>query len=128
MRSLLAIGAAALLATGAASCGSRDESGRRGSRALPGGSRTEVLATIPGDARPPSSAGASMFGLHALSPSGTFELVFGERGGVVYVAEKGEGVQVVHNGRAGKTYSAVGAVVLSPDGRRCAYGALAGGK
>lgn len=87
-----------------------------------------MLATIPADATPPSGPGGSQLGMHSLSPSGALEFVFGERGGVAYAVGKGDDVQIVHNGRVGKAYAAVGAIALSPDGRRLAHGALAGGK
>jgi hypothetical protein len=129
--SLSIIGAACgvLLSSGAA-CGTRDAPVSRAPRLVPfaGSSKTELLATIPDDARPPSGPDTSALGLHSFSPSGALEFVFGERGGVAYAVGQGENVQIVHNGRAGKAYAAVGAIALSPDGRRCAYGALTGGK
>ncbi len=49
---------------------------------------------------------------------------FAERGGAVAWAEpEGGSYRVVQNGRAGKPYAAVEQVVLSLDGRRCAYAA-----
>ncbi len=57
------------------------------------------------------------------------EFVFAERGGgVAWADERGGRFQVVHDGRAGKTYDAVGPIALSPDGRRCAHGAQADGQ
>jgi hypothetical protein len=57
------------------------------------------------------------------------EFIFAERGGgVAWVAEEGGTFRVVQDGRAGKPYAAVGAVVLSPDGRRCAYAAAVDGR
>jgi hypothetical protein len=53
------------------------------------------------------------------------EFFFAELGGGVAWAEpEGGAFRVVHNGRPGKAYAAIGAMVLSPDGRRCAYAAL----
>lgn len=95
------------------------------------GDRPVVLATLPaegaptGEAAPPTSG----LGLHASTTAAGHQFVFGERGGgVAYVVEDGERSHVVHNGRAGKRYAAVGEVALSPDGRRSAHGALVDGK
>jgi hypothetical protein len=69
-----------------------------------------VLATIPDGA-----------------PATEREFFFSERGGgVAWVEGLGDGFQVVHNGRAGKKYAAVGELALGPDGRRCAHGAQVG--
>ena len=48
-------------------------------------------------------------------------------GGVLYVSEQAGQFRVVHNGMAGKAYSQIANVTLSPDGRRTAYSALVGG-
>lgn len=89
---------------------------------------TTVLSTIPDEVAPPSiplSAG----GPHPVAPSEDLQFVFAERGGgVAFVSEKDGKLQVIHNGRAGKWYEVVGDVALSPDGKRCAYGALLAGK
>jgi hypothetical protein len=54
--------------------------------------------------------------------------MFSERGGgVAFVSEQDGKSQVIHNGRAGKPFAAVGAIALSPDGKRHAYGALRDG-
>ncbi len=91
--------------------------------------RPAVLAAIPDDARPPETPIGSGLGLHPTTRGGEYEFIFSERGGgVAYVVEKAGKFQVVHDGRAGKPYEAVRAVVLSADGRRCGYGALADGK
>lgn len=86
-----------------------------------------VLATVADGTRPPDLSAPSSAGLHAAEPA-ELQFVFSERGGgVAFVIERGDEVQVVHNGRAGAAYAAVGAVALSPDGVRVAYGALSGG-
>jgi hypothetical protein len=67
--------------------------------------------------------------LHAAAPPRGGETVFGERGGgVAFVVEQGAKLQVFHGDRPGKAYDAVGQVAVSADGRRCAYGALEGGR
>lgn len=87
-----------------------------------------LLATIADDEKPQSVTPAMGMGSHA-SLEATFQPVFSQRGGgVAYCAEKNGKVYVVHNGKPGKTYTNVGALALSPDGRRIAYGALTGGK
>jgi WD40 repeat protein len=74
--------------------------------------RPGVLATLPDEA---TAAG--------------YEFLFSERGGgVAYVSVEKYKFRVVHNGRIGDSYEAVGTVALSPDGLRCAHGALAEGK
>lgn len=89
-----------------------------------------VLARLPAGATsspapPPSAPEGSV---HPMQP-GEREFSFSERGGgVAYVEQVAGGAFVVHNGRAGKRYAAVGSLALSPDGRRVAYGALASGK
>jgi hypothetical protein len=89
---------------------------------------TTVLATIPDDAAPPSIPLPAR-GPHPVAPSGQLEFIFGEQGGgVAFVSERDGKLQVIHNGRAGKWYEVVADVILSADGKRCAYGALADGK
>lgn len=90
--------------------------------------KTAILATMPGGegSQPvPPSLG---MGLH-VPPAPSMQLIFSKHGGgVAYSVETGDKVHVVHNGRAGKRYDAVGAIALSSDGRRIAYGALTGGR
>lgn len=101
----------ASLALAGCRCGSPERAGEARPAAATTLDRPAVLATIP-DAAPATER----------------EFFFGERGGGVAWAEsQGGSQQVVHNGRAGKKYAAVGTIALSPDGRRCAHGALAGG-
>lgn len=67
--------------------------------------------------------------VHAAPSPERPEIIFSERsGGVAQIVAKDDRFQVVHGGRAGKLYVAIGEVVLSPDGRRCAYGAVVDGK
>lgn len=93
-------------------------------------------AASPGD---PHAAAGQTFAAAHLQPGGALpsggaaagpaEIVFSELpGGVAQVVEKGGRFLVVHNGRAGRAYAAVGEPVLSRDGRRCAHGALVDGK
>lgn len=86
-----------------------------------------VLATLSEEEEPAAESPTSGLGLHAPLSTG-IEFFFSERGGgVAYAVEKGHAFQVVHNGRPGKPYEAVGTIALSPDGRRCAHGALVDG-
>lgn len=108
-----------------AGCRSRDAGVPSGE---PGAGSVTVLATLAEEA--PRSAGEPLptgLGMHANDPL-PVEFIFGERGGVAWVDERDGEFSVVHDGRAGKRYDAVGKLALSPDGRRCAYGALADGK
>ena len=78
--------------------------------------RSVVLAEVRSDA--PAAGGG------ATSP----EFVFAELGGgVAWVTESNGAATVVHNGRAGRPYGTIAAVVLSRDGRRCAFTAVADG-
>jgi hypothetical protein len=87
-----------------------------------------VLATIPDQDLPPAEPLPAGLGLHLPVSGSELEFHFGEHGGgVAYAVEAPDGSRVVHNGRASKTYAAVGDIALSPDGRRCAHGALADG-
>ena len=66
--------------------------------------------------------------LATLAAEAELEFFFAERGGAVAWTEReGGGYRVVLNGRAGKAFAAVGQVVLSPEGRRCAHAALVDG-
>ncbi|BDG06854.1 TolB family protein [Anaeromyxobacter oryzae] len=114
MRSFLRLQVAVCCVTlglsGCSRCG-RDPGARGPGPALAAVSdKPAVLAELPDDRSP--------------------ELLFSDRGGgVAYVLEEGGKYRVVHNGRAGKkAYDAVANVVLSPDGRRCAFGARVDGK
>lgn len=74
--------------------------------------RPAVLAELASGAPPPAG-----------------EFVFAESGGgVAWVEQIGNTFRVMHNGRPGRSFDGVGPVVLSPDGSRCAYPALADGK
>jgi hypothetical protein len=65
--------------------------------------------------------------LHAPFTHGRADLVFSERaGGVAELTSQGERSKVVHNGRPGKEWAAVGDLALSAAGRRCAYAAREG--
>lgn len=88
---------------------------------------TTVLATIGDDEQPQTEAAPAM---HApQNQPAAFQVFFSESGrGAAYIAEKDGKVYVVHNGKAGKHYAAIGEPALSPDGRRIAYGAIIDGK
>jgi hypothetical protein len=97
--------------------------GRSGAAGEPGqkGQATR-LATLPDEEPEPEARGSLHVSIEAdRSP------VFGELGGVAYVEEAGPGSRVVHRGREGRTYQAIGELVVSRDGLRSAYGALTGG-
>jgi hypothetical protein len=65
--------------------------------------------------------------LHPSSAHARPDVMFSDRaGGVAELVEQGDRTGVVHNGAKGSAYAAVGEVALSPDGRRCAHGALEG--
>lgn len=88
-----------------------------------------VLATYTDEVAPPSSGAPGGLGLHPATPATTPEFVFSELGGgVAWAKEKDGRSRVVHNGRESRPYDAVGKIALSPDGRRCAFGALRDGK
>jgi hypothetical protein len=89
-----------------------------------------VLATIPEAAPARTAAAPSVIGLHVpISFVAGTSLVFPERGGsVAMVIDEEDDARVVHGGREGKRYAAVGEVALSPDGSRVAHGALVSGK
>jgi hypothetical protein len=90
--------------------------------------QTTVLATLPAEGGAQGGTPASALGLHSVTPPGSLEFFFAERGGgVVYAEETDAGSRVVHNGRPGKVYASVGKAALSPDGRRWAHGALLDG-
>jgi hypothetical protein len=87
-----------------------------------------VLATLPDGPAPPREAPAPGLGLDTTPLHAERVFSFSERGGgVAWTEESAAGFQVFHNGNPGKTYAAVGALALSPDGRSCAHGALVDG-
>jgi hypothetical protein len=94
---------------------------------LAASSTPSVLATLravdQGRPAPPPQG----LGLHT-SFGFELEYLFGELGGgVAWSVERGDAFEVVHNGRPGKPYAAVGTIALSADGRRSAHGALVDG-
>jgi len=122
----LCAGLAAALAGSA--CSRRAESPAQG-EALPAAAqgKTTVLATVAEGPGAPGAPAAGGPALHAGTTAGVQEFRFAEGGaGVAWTAETEGGAQVYFNGRAGKTYKAVGDVVFSRDGRRHAFGALVG--
>lgn len=89
--------------------------------------KTVLLATIIDEVKSQTVDPSLSMGLH-IPQATSLQPVFSKYGGgVAYSAEKNDKAYVVHNERAGKLYDAVGAIALSSDGRRIAYGALAGG-
>jgi hypothetical protein len=90
--------------------------------------QTIVLATLPSEGESRKGTPTSALGLHSVTPPGSLEFFFAERGGgVVYAEETEAGSRVVRNGSPGKVYASIGKVALSPDGRHVAYGALRDG-
>ena len=83
-----------------------------------------VLATI-AEKKPQAEPATSASG-----HGGVSGIVFSELGGgVAYLTENNGTFQVVHNGRAGKSYQEIDTnFVLSRDGRRVAYAAMIDGK
>ena len=64
------------------------------------------------------------------SPLGPQKSIFSEQGtGVAYIVERQGSFYMVHNGVVGKAYNQIDEdIALSRDGRRIAYGAMAGSK
>lgn len=88
-------------------------------------SGTTLVATIPDEVKPPPPIPGHEAAPANQSTAPAFQIIFSESGkGVAYVAGKGEEFYVVHNNNRGKLYPAVATVVLSPDGRHAAYGAV----
>lgn len=101
-----------LLAVSGAGCGS-DERGEF---------EVRPHGATPGGVKPRAA-------VHASSFAGVPGAVFGAQGaGVAFATQVNGKVQVVHNGRAGRSYDEVSIPALSRDGRRIAYGALLDGK
>jgi WD40 repeat protein len=106
---------------------SNNQSDKVRSSSLPGfkvSDKPAVLATIKDDEQPPVAATTVGTDLHSAT-SNFLALTFASQGGgVAYTVGKADKVYVVHNGKAGSLYNAIGSVVLSPDGSRIAYAAL----
>lgn len=109
-----------------AACDSKNSSTPEASRKV--ADKTVLLATIADEKGLQSVAPSLGMGLHAPQvPS--IQPVFNMLGGAVaYRVALDAKAYVVHNGRSGKHYDAVGSIALSPDGSRIAYGALLDGK
>jgi hypothetical protein len=114
---------AAVLSSGCRRCGA--ERARSPPAAdLSVADRPTVLARLAGSGGSPASVTAPA---SEAAPPAEPELVFAERGrAVAYAVQDGATWRVVHNGRAGEAYSAVGPVVLSASGSRFAYPAQRG--
>ena len=94
--------------------------------AVPG---STLLATISEKVSPPPIVPGHEADPASKGQPATFPLVFSEAGNsVAYLAWNADRFFVVYNQSPGKEYSAVGTIVLSPDGRRLAYCAQVGGK
>jgi hypothetical protein len=91
--------------------------------------RPALLATVT-EVVPPAPSPPTVIGLHApLAKPPWIELLFASRGGgVAFEVETEHEAYVVHNGRPGKTYAAVGDIAVSPDGAHVAHGALVEGR
>jgi len=90
--------------------------------------KTVLLATIADEGNPQPVAPSLGMGLHTPQATPVQPLFSKLGGGVAYSIDKNDKSYVVHNGRAGVAYDAVGSIALSPDGSRVAHGALSGGK
>jgi hypothetical protein len=107
--------------------GCSKEAGKSAAPGSPVLAATTVLATIVGDEKPQAVPTPAM---HVpLGQTADLKVMFSELGGgVAYTAEKDGKSYVVHNGKAGKQYTAIGETALSPNGRRVAYAAFVDGK
>lgn len=116
-----------LAAVLAAACSRRAEPQRPSAGAVI--DKPAVLATLPEEGPTSMPATSAGLGLHPTALAATPEFTFSELGGGVAWAEERQGkFRVFHNGREGRPYDAVGRIAVSPDGRRCAFGALRDGK
>lgn len=90
--------------------------------------QTKVLATISDDERP--AAIAKGYEGHGDAPEANaqapmYHIMFNEQGnGVAYKAGKSGKTVAVFNGKGGALWKDIGAMVISPDGRRFAYTAM----
>ncbi|UCG78622.1 MAG: PD40 domain-containing protein [Nitrospirota bacterium] len=84
--------------------------------------RTTVLAKISEQDKPTATD-------MAMQNRKVFRVMFSERGGgVLYTAQRGETVRVVHNGTAGMPAGMIDQIVITPDGLHYAYSSLIDGK
>jgi WD40 repeat protein len=90
--------------------------------------KTVLLATIAEEGNPQSVAPSLGMELHTPQDSSVHPIFSKLGGGVAYSVDTNDKAFVVHNGRAGKAFDAVGAIAVSPDGSRVAHGALVAGK
>lgn len=89
--------------------------------------QTRVLATIAVDEQPVAAVQSNIHNAAPAAPGSTtaYEIQFNELGrGVAYKAKKNGQVAAVFNGKAGQLWKDIGAMVISPDGRRFAYTAV----
>lgn len=118
-----------LLLSTVCNCGGRDRT-TAGSRPLRSEvlNKETVLSVLSGDEMPADFEGQSGHaGVASQEGKPIFIIRFSRLGGgVAYGAKKGQGSYIVHNGKAGKAYDAIGDFSLSPDGSRLAYGARKG--
>jgi Tol biopolymer transport system component len=104
-------------------CSKKEPGGKPPASAKKAEAETTLLATISEDEEPASDA--QMPSGHSGAPSGeVFQIIFSKTGaGAAYSAQKNGKAYVVHNGKAGRPYQALGAMAVSPDGTRIAYAA-----
>lgn len=88
-------------------------------------SETALLATVPEQL--PTTASDKTGKNEAVPVQNLFQVSFSDNGqGVAAIIETGGGVRALLNGKTGKTYKAIGAMVISPDGQHIAYSAAYG--